>query len=132
MKKRGWTEKDIREAMKTKGIPATGKNGPATRYVHPRTGKSIVIDNKTNEIFHVGGEGFKYDYQIYVKILNEDLIVYRPVLANSVRENTFKIIDEQNFLDDFDSELEFAFGDILKCKKIDNCYYAFKKIKNKE
>ena len=25
MKKRGWTEKDIREAMKTKGIPTTGK-----------------------------------------------------------------------------------------------------------
>lgn len=48
--------------MKTKGIPTTGKNGPATRYVHPRTGKSIVIDNKTNEIFHVGGEWFKYDY----------------------------------------------------------------------
>lgn len=48
--------------MKTKGIPTTGKNGLATRYVHPRTGKSIVIDNKTNEIFHVGGEGFKYDY----------------------------------------------------------------------
>lgn len=69
--------------------------------------------------------------KIYVKILNEDLIVYRPVLANSIRENTFKIIDEQNFLDDFDEELEFAFGDIVKCKKIDNCYYAFKKIKIK-
>lgn len=32
------------------------------RYESPTTGKSIVIDNKTNEIFHVGGEGFKYDY----------------------------------------------------------------------
>lgn len=62
MKKRGWTEKDIREAMKTKGIPTTIKNGLVTRYVHPRTGKSIVIDNKTNEIFHVSGEWFKYDY----------------------------------------------------------------------
>lgn len=70
--------------------------------------------------------------EIYVKILNEDLIVYRPILANSIRKNTFKIIDEQNFLDDFDEELEFVFGDIVKCKKIDNCYYAFKKIKNKE
>lgn len=70
--------------------------------------------------------------KIYVKILNKDLIVYRPVLANSIRENTFKIIDEQNFLDDFDEELEFVFGDIVKCKKIDNCYYAFKKIKKDE
>lgn len=47
--------------------------------------------------------------KIYVKILNEDLIVYRPVLANSIRENTFKIIDKHNFLDDFDEELEFVF-----------------------
>ena len=36
--------------------------------------------------------------KIYLKILNEDLIVYRPVLANSIRENTFKIIDKHNFL----------------------------------
>lgn len=38
-----------------------GKNGPATRYVHPKTGKSVVVDNRTGEIFHVGGKGFKYD-----------------------------------------------------------------------
>ncbi|MGH1601749.1 colicin E5-related ribonuclease [Campylobacter majalis] len=62
MKKRGWTEKEIVEAMQTKGIPTNGKNGPATRYVHPKTGKSVVVDNKTNEIFHVGDKGFKYDY----------------------------------------------------------------------
>ena len=60
MKKRGWTLKEIKEASKTKGIPAQGKNGPATRYVHPKTGKSIVVDNKTGEVFHVGGTGFKY------------------------------------------------------------------------
>lgn len=60
MKKRGWTEKEIQEAANTKGIPAVGKNGPATRYVHPVTGKSIVVDNATGEVFHVGGEGFKY------------------------------------------------------------------------
>lgn len=47
---------------KPKAFQRLEKNGLATRYVHPRTGKSIVIDNKTNEIFHVGGEGFKYDY----------------------------------------------------------------------
>ena len=62
MQKRGWTEAEIIEAMQTKGIPAIGKNGPATRYIHPKTGKSVVVDNKTNEIFHVGDIGFKYDY----------------------------------------------------------------------
>lgn len=55
MRKRGWTEKEINEALENKpGIPAMGKNGPATRYVNPTTGKSIVVDNATGEVFHVG------------------------------------------------------------------------------
>ncbi|WP_306143126.1 RHS repeat-associated core domain-containing protein [Roseibium sp. MMSF_3412] len=61
MKKRGWTEKMVREALITEGIPATGKNGPATRYVHPTTGNSVIKDNATGEIFHVGGTGYLYD-----------------------------------------------------------------------
>jgi hypothetical protein len=61
MAKRGWTDQQLIEAMTTNGIPAQGKHGPATRYVHPVTGKSLVIDNTTGEIFHVGGEGFKYE-----------------------------------------------------------------------
>ncbi len=61
MKARGWTEQMILEALKAKGIPAAGKDGPATRYVHPATGKSVVVDDVTGEIFHVGGEGFLYD-----------------------------------------------------------------------
>ena len=60
MKKRGWSEKQLIEALKTKGIPAKGKQGAATRYVHPLTKQSIVVDNITGEIFHVGGKGFKY------------------------------------------------------------------------
>jgi hypothetical protein len=47
--------------MATPGIPAQGKNGPATRYIYPATGKSVVVDNATGEVFHVGGEGFKYE-----------------------------------------------------------------------
>ena len=61
MRKRGWTEKEIQETLENKpGIPAMGKNGPATRYVNPTTGKSIVVDNATGEVFHVGGEGYTY------------------------------------------------------------------------
>ncbi len=60
MARRGWTDQQIREAMLTPGIAAVGKNGPATRYVHPVTGKSVVVDNATGEIFHVGGEGYIY------------------------------------------------------------------------
>lgn len=36
---------------------------PATRYVHPRTGQSVVVDNVTGEVIHVGGPGFGYGPQ---------------------------------------------------------------------
>lgn len=61
MRKRGWTEQQIREAMASPGVPATGKRHPATRYVHPMTGKSVTVDDVTGEIFHVGGEEFYYE-----------------------------------------------------------------------
>mgnify|MGYP000904107614 CR=1 FL=1 len=60
MSQRGWTEVQILEAMQTKPISVPGKLGPALRYVHPVTGKSVVVDAMTGEIFHVGGEGFRY------------------------------------------------------------------------
>jgi gentisate 1,2-dioxygenase len=37
---------------------ATG--GAATRYINPDTGQSVVIDDTTGEVIHVGGPGFKY------------------------------------------------------------------------
>jgi hypothetical protein len=61
VRKRGWTDQSILEALRTAGIATMGKNGPATRYTHPVTGKSVVVDNATGEVFHVGGEGFVYE-----------------------------------------------------------------------
>jgi Colicin E5 ribonuclease domain len=60
MRKRGWTEAQILEALQTQPIFSRGKKGPATRYVHPRTGRSVVVDDATGEVFHVGGDGFEY------------------------------------------------------------------------
>ena len=62
--KRGWTEKQIGEAI-SKGtsfnaINNVNKVNGATRFVHPKTGQSVVIDNVTKELLHVGGPGFKY------------------------------------------------------------------------
>ena len=51
----------ILEALQTPGIPTKGKNGPATRYVHPGSGKSVIVDDSTGEVFHVGDVGYKYD-----------------------------------------------------------------------
>lgn len=31
-----------------------------TRYVHPETGRSVVVDDVSKEVIHVGGDGFKY------------------------------------------------------------------------
>jgi hypothetical protein len=64
MKQRGWTEQQINEAIYNgKSYPAPNNINPnngATRYVHPITGRSVVIDNITRRILHVGGDGFKY------------------------------------------------------------------------
>ena len=34
--------------------------GPATRYVNPQTGRSVVIDDLTNEVIQAGGENFSF------------------------------------------------------------------------
>ncbi|WP_162903423.1 DUF6443 domain-containing protein [Taibaiella koreensis] len=64
LSKRGWTAEQITEAVK-KGksfdaVNMVNKANSATRYVHPTTGQSVVIDNLTRELLHVGGPGFIY------------------------------------------------------------------------
>ncbi len=64
LSKRGWTSKQIDEAI-TQGQTFKAKNyvnpnNTATRYVHPKTGQSVVIDDISKEVIHVGGPGFKY------------------------------------------------------------------------
>ncbi len=64
MKERGWTNDQIDEAVATgQRLPAPNKVNPAnsaSRYVHPKTGRSVVIDENTREVLHVGGDGFVY------------------------------------------------------------------------
>lgn len=61
---RGWTPEDVTYTIKTgKSYPATNminKANGATRFQNPKTGKSIVIDDKTYELIQVGGENFKW------------------------------------------------------------------------
>jgi hypothetical protein len=64
MQQRGWTTNQISEAIQNgQQFPAVNNvnsaNG-ATRYVHPTTGRSVVVDNVTGEVIHVGGDGFVY------------------------------------------------------------------------
>lgn len=60
MQKRGWTPRQIDEAV-TSGqkLPATNNvnpNNTASRYVHPETGISVVVDDITKEMIHFSGD----------------------------------------------------------------------------
>ncbi len=54
MAKRGWTQQQIDEAIASgKQFAAPNNINPGngvTRFVHPTTGRSVVIDNVTKEI----------------------------------------------------------------------------------
>lgn len=62
--KRGWTPQQISEAVERGEQFAVenlvNKGNSAIRYVHPGTGQSVVVDQVTKEVIHVGGAGFKY------------------------------------------------------------------------
>ena len=63
MARRGWTPEQIDEAVKSgKQVRAVNKatGNPATRYVHPETGQSVVVDDVTGEVIQVGGPGFGF------------------------------------------------------------------------
>ena len=64
MANRGWTPQQISEAIANgQRFPTVNHVNPgnaATRYVHPTSGRSVVVDNVTGEIIHVGGDGFFY------------------------------------------------------------------------
>ncbi|MGB7159793.1 MAG: hypothetical protein WBD40_17130 [Tepidisphaeraceae bacterium] len=61
MRKRKWTEHEIREALTTTPISAKGKLHDALRYRHPVTGRSVLVDAVTGDIFHLGTERYRYD-----------------------------------------------------------------------
>jgi len=60
---RGWTEQLINEAIaKGQRIPAVNfaTGSPATRYVHPETGQSVIVDDVTRAVIQVGAKGFRF------------------------------------------------------------------------
>lgn len=62
---------------------------------------------------------------IYVKILNEDIPVWRPVKVVCLKENIFRIVDKTDFKK-IDEMLEFGFDDNVVCKNINGNFYAVK------
>jgi Colicin E5 ribonuclease domain len=64
MAKRGWITDQIDEAIEHgQQFSAPNNVNPgngATRFVNPSTGRSVVVDNVTGDILHVGGDGYLY------------------------------------------------------------------------
>ena len=64
MRRRDWTADQIEEAIRNgQRFTAVNNINPAngaTRCVHPTTGRSVVLDDATGEVIHVGGNGFVY------------------------------------------------------------------------
>ena len=63
--------------------------------------------------------------EIFIKILNEDINVWRPVKAVQIAQYIFKITDTTKFESELDEILKFKCGDIVKCKEKDSDFYAF-------
>jgi len=64
MSKRGWALNEIQEAydegVSYPEVDFTDGGTPATRFVHPTTGKSVTINNATGGVIHVGDTNFRY------------------------------------------------------------------------
>lgn len=63
MRQRGWTATQVEEARAGGDRHPTVNSetgGQATRYIHPVTARSVVIDDETGDVIHVGGDGFIY------------------------------------------------------------------------
>ena len=64
MQQRDWTPDRITEAIQGgQTFPPVNNVHPAnaaTRHVHPTTGRSVVIDDTTREVIHLGGDGYVY------------------------------------------------------------------------
>lgn len=60
---RGWTWEQVAEARShgERHLAVNRETGtPARRYIHPETGRSIVIDDASGDVIYVGGDGFIY------------------------------------------------------------------------
>lgn len=65
------------------------------------------------------------DKEIFIKILNEDINVWRPVKAVQIAQYIFKITDTTKFESELDEILEFKYGDIVKCREKGGDFYVF-------
>ncbi|WP_297883342.1 hypothetical protein [uncultured Campylobacter sp.] len=87
--------------------------------------KPIKVLNVNHLIDELNKEFPNNNKEIFIKILNEDIDVWRPVKAVQIAQYIFKITDTTNFESELDEILEFKYGDIVKCREKGGDLYAF-------
>jgi len=89
----------------------------ATRFVNPTTGRSVVVDNVTSEVIHVGADGFSTRVvTIYVRLLDEGTQVSRPTEALDLGNGLFKLLATPAY-DPGDEKWEFPPESIVRVEK---------------
>lgn len=130
MEKRGWTTKEITDAIE-KGEEFSAPNdvnkeNTATRYEYK--GKYIVRDDQTKEILQIGGEDFirpvipgrkelimsSNTVKVYVHLLGEGTVTARGTLAIHLGSGLYKLEATPNY-DPEDEIWQFLPGSLVKC-----------------
>ena len=60
---RQWPDEITETIQRGQKLAATNNVNPgnaAMRFVHPTTGRSVVLDEATGEVIHFGGDGYVY------------------------------------------------------------------------
>jgi hypothetical protein len=114
MARRGWTERQIAEALQTQGIsmprPDMFTQAPVARLSSMmRPGKSFTSVATASSMMN------SKDETIYVALLDEGVDVWRPVAARRISADTYLIVDQDY---DRDAETwEFEPGSAVRCRK---------------
>lgn len=86
MRARGWTEQQVRQAVSESRISVPQKKG-GVRYVHPKTGKSVVVHPGTGKVHHVGeSRTYKYDEQDTTWIDTPWITVSRREISKNLKK----------------------------------------------
>lgn len=67
--------------------------------------------------------------KIYIKLINENTNVFKPVNAIHIKNNTYKIIDYNHEREEeYGEQWEYNYGDIVACEEENNLLIAIRKI----
>lgn len=70
----------------------------------------------TKEVIQIGGDNLPMvTKKIYIQLLNEGTISYRPTISEEISENVFRVMPTEDY-DPEDETWEFLPGDIVICR----------------